>query len=204
MRAPFWFHDDLGAALHRSTDGGASWTTKAFDNFAANRIAVHGRDVWLAGGVSFNPSGAQVTHSTDGGSTWSVTSLTDKAHTFEGGRLLAIHVVSATEVWVAGESRQVFHTTDAGGTWKQLTGIPDSFHGFGGIDVQGSRVTLAGDSANGYALYTSDDAGAAFQVAEQIWCPGQCARVAGVVSPAPAVLFVYGDGLLWWVTRTGA
>ena len=195
--------DFVGDSLYRSADGGATWVTRTFDgSYAAAHIAVSGRDVWLAGGLSFTASGARVTHSTDGGATWSTATLTDKAHSFEGGELRTVTTVSAADVWVAGANRQVFHTTNAGGDWSQVTGIPDTFGGFGGIDVRGSQVTLAGSSANGYALYVSDDSGASFRLGEQIRCPGVCGLVKGIASPRAGVLFVYGQRLLWRVERS--
>lgn len=192
----------LGNDLHRSTDGGATWTKQAFDGlYAAVRIAVIGRDVWLAGGLSFKADGARVSHSTDAGATFAIATLTDKAHSFEGGALRALAVVSPSEVWVAGASRQVFHTTNAGADWKQITGIPDSLESFGGVHVRGSQVTLAGSSVSGYALYVSDDGGTSFRVAHEIRCPSFCGAVSGIASPSPGVFFVYGDRLLWRVEQ---
>jgi hypothetical protein len=101
---------------------------------------------------------------------------------------------------VAGDSRQIFHTVD-GTTWSQLKGIPDIFDTFGGIDVRGSRITFAGSTRDGYALYVSDDAGATFHTADTIRCPVICANLRGIASPRAGVVFVYGDGLLWRIVQ---
>jgi photosystem II stability/assembly factor-like uncharacterized protein len=164
------------------------------------------RNAWIVGGPSFNGdgTGATVAYSSDAAQTWTIANLTDNAHLFKGGSLHGIAVVSATELWVAGENRQVFHTTDGMHTWTQIKGIPSEILHFGGVAVRGNTIALAGTAPPGdYVLYRSTDGGATFQIVDRRAAPGvwDAGGVHGVTQTNNGDLFVYGyDGLLWKYT----
>jgi hypothetical protein len=194
-----------GDTIGRTTDGGATWTSHAFgrDVFTGGQhIAVSGNDVWAAGGVDFAVDGAHVAHSTDAGATWSVRALEDAANSYQGGHLGTVAVGSSpTDVWAAGDSRQIFHTVD-GMTWAQVANVPPALDQFGGIVVRGSRIVLAATSTDGYSAYESTDGGATFQITGSTRCPFSCGSINGMASPRPGVYFVYGyAGLLWRFER---
>lgn len=199
--------DEVGDRVFRSSDAGQTWSVHLFgqDVLPGTRAieSLGSSHAWIVGGPSYrgDGTGATVAYSSDAAQTWTIAALTDRAHQRAGGTLCAIAVVSATEIWVAGENRQVFHTTDGMRTWTQLDGIPLDVRHFGGVAVRGNTVVLAGSIGSGdYGLYRSIDGGDTFQIIGRrsrsgAWDPR---GIHGVTQTSQGDLFVYGhDGLLW-------
>src|SRR5262249_27333563 len=142
-------------------DGGATWTYKTFGRDALPGIpdfAVIGQMVWLVGGLSFptHGDGTVLASSSDAGASWTVNRVMDKAHDFKSGQLRGIAAVSASDIWVAGEARQIYHTVDGGMSWKQVTGVPDTISRFGDIAVDGQHVVAGANLVNnGVGIYES-------------------------------------------------
>jgi photosystem II stability/assembly factor-like uncharacterized protein len=202
--------DQVGDRLFRSSDAGQTWTTYTFTREVlpgTRDIEILGNHAWVVGGPAYNGNGtgATIAVSLDSGSSWTIKTIDDQAHLFKGGSLHAIAVVSADEIWVAGENRQLYHTTDGMQTWTQIKGIPASFLHFGGIAVRGETIVVAGsvlegDQLFGYGLYRSIDGGHTFEIADQH--PGPAVLdglgVLGVEQTPNGDLYVFGyDGLLW-------
>ncbi len=201
--------DETGDKVYRTADGGATWTPYSFGREVlpgTKGLTVRANDAWIVGGQSFTEdgSGATVAHSADLGQTWTISALKDEAHLHKGGTLHALAPISATELWAAGDNRQLFHTTNGAKTWTQSKGFPEAIRDFGGIVASGKTISLAASSAKGYALFESTDGGATFAITDDRACPNVCDAngVRGMVSPRNGVFFVYGySGLLWRYTR---
>ena len=198
--------DEVADRVFRSSDAGQTWSVHVFgrDVLPGTRAieSLGSRHAWIVGGPAFrgDGTGATVAYSSDAAQTWTIATLTDRAHSRIGGALHGIAVVSATEVWVAGENRQVFHTTDGMRTWTQLQGIPADILHFGGIAVRGNTIVIAGSiGTSDYGLYRSIDGGDTFQIIGRRSRGGWDANgIHGVTQTSQGALFVYGDaGLLW-------
>lgn len=118
-----------------------------------NDLTAVGDEVWAVGAAPNEdaPGGACILHATDRGkpSTWTTTPLTDEAHSYAGGALRAIHVVSDSEMWAVGDNRQVFRTTDGGDNWEQISGFDADISTFRAIAGRGDRLFLAGFDQGG-------------------------------------------------------
>jgi len=200
--------DEVGDRVFRSADAGQTWAVHTFTRDVlpgTHAIESLGTSrAWIVGGPAFrgDGTGATIASWSDGAQTWTITTLTDHDHV--GGSLHGVAVVSAAELWVAGDNRQVFHTTDTMRTWTQLDGIPAEILHFGGVAVRGTTVVLAASIAPGdYGLYRSTDGGATFQIIDRrvavAWDPH---GVHGVTQTREGDLFVHGyAGLLWRYSR---
>jgi photosystem II stability/assembly factor-like uncharacterized protein len=148
--------------------------------------------VYIVGGEADTQSGAAVAYSPDKGNTWTQMNLTDNANLYQGGQLLAVAVVSPTEMWVAGASQQIYHTTDSMKTWTQVKHVPTSIETFGGIavDNNGQHIMALG-WGDQLCIYESTDGGATFAITFQDECGDDCGPL-GLTVVNPNLAFIYG------------
>jgi photosystem II stability/assembly factor-like uncharacterized protein len=186
---------DTGDRVHVTSDGGASWQTHSFGRDVLPGIdafAVLGPEVWVVGGASFTGSGATIGHSSDGGNQWTVSQLHDRANDFKGGALKSIAVVSASELWVAGEGRQIYHTVDGMKSWTQVAAIPPAIDRFGGIAVDGMHIVAGANTANAIGIYESFDDGVHWEFRDfSKACSSNC-EIYGVIFAKPGIGYAYG------------
>lgn len=190
---------ETGDRIHLTTDGGATWTTTQIKDSAllgAGEVAVLGSHVYIASGADFRPDGGTIVHSADAGQTWETVRFVDRANNYEGGRLLGISVVSASEIWVAGGGRQIYHTTDGMKTWTQIASVSDEFGWFGGIAAQGSHIAAVGKTSGGVGVYESHDGGKTWATGFASDC-GQVCEPTGAAFVAPGVAYAWGLGGVW-------
>jgi len=199
--------DEVGDRVFRSADGGLTWTVHLFTREVLPGThhveSLGASNAWIIGGPAFrgDGTGATIAYSSDAAQTWTITNLTDNAHLFKGGGLRGIAVVSTSELWVAGDNRQLFHTTDGMQTWTQFKGAPAEILHFLGIAVRGNVIAIVGSAPPfDYVLYRSTDGGATFQIVDRRAAPDlwDAGGIHGVTATSNGDLFAYGyDGVLW-------
>jgi photosystem II stability/assembly factor-like uncharacterized protein len=116
---------DLG--IHRSTDGGATWTTPALDP-SGNRIVAYSLAVDAVNpSLVYAGSGQGVHRSTDGGATWSGPAPGSAPSPVYDAVVHAIATVPGTTgvAYATPDRRLVVKTTDSGASWQPvITGFP--------------------------------------------------------------------------------
>ncbi len=124
-----WYWDPLtgwrgdGAAILRTTDGGATWRTAntglpAIDGFQF----VDARVGW-----TWHNASLALAHTTDGGATW-------RAQSTGAGTLSGLQFVDSLTGWVCGGSGELFRTTDGGANWQQVAPAGQAGAGFQFVD----------------------------------------------------------------------
>jgi photosystem II stability/assembly factor-like uncharacterized protein len=143
-----------GAALFKSTDGGASWQRAGYPFIPAS-LSVHllaidprepttlyaaaAEEGWYDGQEDIVKKGKGIFKSTDGGSSWRAVGL--KGHIV---RALAIDPRQRQTVY-AGTDSGLLRSTDGGRSWSRFgRGLPPD-----GIDARHARGTLAVDPVGG-------------------------------------------------------
>jgi photosystem II stability/assembly factor-like uncharacterized protein len=203
---------EVGDRVHRTIDGAATWTTHAFGRDllpGTRRTVVLGDDVWIVGGPISAPEGkaAHVAHSPDRAVSWTVSTLQDNAHDLKGGQLLGAFAVSATDVWVVGQNRQIFHTTDGGTSWQQITGIPPQVLNPCEVLVRGNTVTVAASlntPKDSYGILESTDGGTTFALTAVLPAPylGDASGIHGMTAAPGGGYWIYGYAGLFYRKRT--
>ncbi len=130
------FYALSGGTLLASTDGGATFTTRATDLPDGRLTAAPGiaGDLWLSGG------GKGLLHSTDGGRTFTTLSTVKSASALGFGK--AAPGASYQALYLIGTVKDVtgvFRSTDQGATWLRIN---DDAHQWGAI---GSIGIITGD-----------------------------------------------------------
>lgn len=187
---------NTGHRIHRTTDGGDSFTMKEFGQKTApgmNDLTVAGDRVWVATGGEFTEdgTGGPILHSDDRGESWKVIRLEDKAHDYAGGAVLGVHAVSETEVWGAGVNRQLYFTSD-GETWQQVKGIPERARRFEDVDGHGDHIMVAGNNADGPFIFESTDGGENWKLVELGEICSMGCHVEGIEFAGPDRVYAYG------------
>jgi len=118
--------DTYHAAIAKTTDAGATWTTVYYDqgNFYFNGISCStDQHCWAVGEANDGPNpGSRILHTADGGKTWEV-QLYNKNPAYS---LMAIEMLTDLEGWAAGGELdakfqgQFWHTLDGGVTWTDM------------------------------------------------------------------------------------
>jgi photosystem II stability/assembly factor-like uncharacterized protein len=130
------FYSLSGGTLYASTDGGATFTTRATNLPGGELTAVPGiaGDLWISGG------GKGLLHSTDGGRTFTTLSTVKSASALGFGK--AAPGASYQALYLIGTVKDVtgvFRSTDKGATWLRVN---DDAHQWGAI---GSVGVITGD-----------------------------------------------------------
>ncbi|MEU9034873.1 RICIN domain-containing protein [Streptomyces sp. NPDC048352] len=130
------FYSLAGGTLYASTDGGATFTTRATQLPDGRLKAVPGAagDLWIAGGAK------GLLHSTDGGRTFTTLTTVRSASALGFGK--AAPGASYQALYLIGTVKDVtgvFRSTDQGATWLRVN---DDAHQWGGI---GSVGVITGD-----------------------------------------------------------
>jgi photosystem II stability/assembly factor-like uncharacterized protein len=184
---------ETGDRVYTTSNGGAKWTTTELDQVPGTSVLTAlGDSVYVVGGAADQRSGAAVAYSPDRGGTWTVKNLTDNANLYEGGQLLAVAVVSPTELWVAGAGEQIYHSTDSMATWTQVKNVPSSIQTFGGIAVNGQHIMALG-WGDELSIYESNDGGKTFAITFEGGCALDCDQLKLTVVN-PNLAFAYGYG----------
>ena len=121
-----------GAAISKSTDGGASWDVVSPQlSSSLTSIAIDSQGFIYAG------SGEGIFRTTDGGITWDQLNagLTDK-------NVLSLAVNSSHEIF-AGTSQTIFHSTDNAMTWSALPFISPDNSGISTLSLNSKGDLLA-------------------------------------------------------------
>lgn len=117
-------HAPIRAAVLRSLDGGASWTTAdgGLPGQDVAEVVVDPRDprtlyTWMTGGQTIPQQHLGVWKSTDAGASWQPTALRDQLIT-----VLAASPVPSV-LWAATQgSARIFRSEDSGATWQDWSG----------------------------------------------------------------------------------
>ncbi len=130
------FYSLAGGTLYASTDGGATFTTRATNLPSGRLTAVPGiaGDLWIAAG------GKGLLHSTDGGASFTTLTTVPSASALGFGK--AAPGASYQALYLIGTIKTVtgvFRSTDKGATWLRAN---DDAHQWGGI---GSVGVISGD-----------------------------------------------------------
>jgi photosystem II stability/assembly factor-like uncharacterized protein len=182
---------ETGDNVYTTSNAGKKWTTSELDAVPGTSVLTAlGDSVYVVGGAEGCQSGAAVAYSPDRGATWTQKNLTDNANLYEGGALLAVAVVSPTELWVAGEGAQIYHSTDGMATWTQVKNVPSSIQTFGGIAVDGQHIMALG-WGDELSIYESTDGGRTFGITFQGGCALDCDQLKLTVVN-PNLAFAYG------------
>jgi photosystem II stability/assembly factor-like uncharacterized protein len=182
---------ETGDRVYTTSNAGAKWTTIELDRVpGASVLTALGDSVYVVGGVTSQRSGAAVAYSPNRGATWTQKNLKDNANLYEGGALLAVAVVSPTELWVAGQGAQIYHSTDSMATWTQVENVPSSIETFGGIAVDGQHIMALG-WGDALSIYESNDGGKTFAITFQGGCAVDCDQLKLTVV-SPDLAFAYG------------
>jgi photosystem II stability/assembly factor-like uncharacterized protein len=125
------FYSLSGGTLYASTDGGATFTSRATNLPAGRLTAVPGiaGDLWIAGG------GKGLLHSTDGGRTFTTLTTVKSASALGFGK--AKPGTSYQALYMIGTVKDVtgvFRSTDKGATWLRVN---DDAHQWGNISGSG-------------------------------------------------------------------
>jgi photosystem II stability/assembly factor-like uncharacterized protein len=141
-----WVAGNINQIL-KTTDGGANWIPQTVESTDYRDIFFINENIgWAVGGDYFNTF-SKILKTTDGGSNWIV--KTAATNNF----LRAVHFVSETTGWVAGNSGTIFRTTDAGESWQEQTsGTTEGLYSI--AFVNSATGWIAGGS--GLILFTSD------------------------------------------------
>jgi len=141
-----WVAGDA-SQIFKTTDGGANWIPQTVESTDYRDIFFINENIgWAVGGDYFNTF-SKILKTTDGGSNWIV--KTAATNNF----LRAVHFVSETTGWVAGNSGTIFKTTDAGESWQEQTsGTTEGLYSI--AFVNSATGWIAGGS--GLILFTSD------------------------------------------------
>ncbi|MFI9150551.1 WD40/YVTN/BNR-like repeat-containing protein [Streptomyces sp. NPDC053367] len=127
------FYSLSGGTLHASTDGGATFTARAFGLPADGRLtAVPGvaGDLWIAGG------GKGLLHSTDGGRTFTTLTTVRSASALGFGKAAPRASYQALYlIGTVGNVTGVFRSTDRGATWLRVNDDAHQWGGIGGVGV---------------------------------------------------------------------
>ncbi|MEU3692724.1 RICIN domain-containing protein [Streptomyces narbonensis] len=126
------FYSLAGGTLHASTDGGATFTTRATNLPAGRLTAVPGvaGDLWIAG------SGKGLLHSTDGGRTFTTLTTVQSASALGFGK--AAPGASYQALYLIGTVKDVtgvFRSTDKGATWLRVNDDAHQWGAIGGVGV---------------------------------------------------------------------
>ena len=176
-----------GDGVYKSVDAGRTWRHMGLaDTLTISRLRVHPTNADLiyaaALGDPTQPGDARgVYRSRDGGGTWQQILFRDER---TGAIDLAIDPLNPNtlyaslwqvtrvpwQLWSGGPGSGLFKSTDGGDTWTEITrakGLPSGVFGKIGITVSGanSRRLYAIIEAAAGGLYTSDDAGASWTIA---------------------------------------
>ncbi len=146
-----WVESTSEGHLHRSTDGGQTWTTGSFPSINGVRIAPSNPLVIYA---ASSDEGVFVT--TDGGTNWRQNNLGTRKVSYS----VAISPLASNRA-IVGTSRGAFLTSDSGQNWKLVKSIGEQ---------EVTAVAFAQDGGEAFAgtrtgFYASSDAGESFQLA---------------------------------------
>ncbi len=139
----FYIYDFGNGKVYRSTNGGASWTTRSSTlpayAYHAKLRAVPGK----AGHLIFSRGQEQaegnmkgIYHSTDGGATWNLLSNTDKTLNVAVGK--EAPGSNYPTIYIHGNANGVFgfhKSTDQGATWTQIGDYPTGIYGWSKVMV---------------------------------------------------------------------
>ena len=161
-----------------TSDGGATWSTRAITGVSLGALACSGpSDVWAAGGEG------TILHSADGGSTWTTQTTPTTAY------LYGLSFPGPSDGWAVGSGdgvSVVIHTSDGGLTWTpQDPGTGEVLTGVCFVDAHQGWAT----GWNGTLLHTIDGG--------VTWTP----QSAGTLEDLTAVVFT--DALDGWVVGDG-
>jgi photosystem II stability/assembly factor-like uncharacterized protein len=191
------FGSNTGDRIHRTTDGGESFTLEEFGRDTApgmNDLTAAGDQVWIATGTEFTEdgSGGPLLYSDDRGKTWREVNFEDEAHDYAGGAILGVHAVDGSEVWAAGVNRQLYFTKDGMETWQQVQGIPKEAPRFEAIDGVGDHLMAAGNYKDDPFIFESTDGGENWQIVDLgDTCTDGC-RIEGIEMVTSDLAFAYG------------
>ncbi|MET7759602.1 RICIN domain-containing protein [Streptomyces sp. NPDC005389] len=126
------FYSLSGGTLHASTDGGATFTTRATNLPAGRLTAVPGvaGDLWIAG------SARGLLHSTDAGRTFTTLTTVRDASALgfgkaaPGGSYQALYLIGTVK-----DVTGVFRSTDQGATWLRVNDDAHQWGAIGGVGV---------------------------------------------------------------------
>ncbi|MFJ5136826.1 RICIN domain-containing protein [Streptomyces sp. NPDC088707] len=126
------FYSLSGGTLHASTDGGATFTTRATNLPAGRLTAVPGvaGDLWIAG------SAKGLLHSTDAGRTFTTLTTVRDASALGFGK--AAPGASYQALYLIGTVKDVtgvFRSTDQGATWLRVNDDAHQWGAIGGVGV---------------------------------------------------------------------
>lgn len=143
-----------GNELHRTTDGGQTWTTGSVESFGQSilgRYFVSPEVGWLVG------QHAAVVATTDGGQTWTQQLGSPDSSSFGRHAITEVHFADAQNGW-ATASECLYRTSDGGVTWDQVCGSAGSTRKNGVLRTGPGSGYIAVDNQ----LLYSDDDGATF------------------------------------------
>jgi photosystem II stability/assembly factor-like uncharacterized protein len=137
---------DINGRIHRSVDGGISWTESVSTppGLTAADLYFNTLDEGWVVGQGF--SGAALFHTADAGSTW--TPVTDFQGTY-----VAIDFAGASG-WAVAVYGVLYHTTDAGASWSEVQ-LPGSQFAIRDIDFWDANIGYVVGGA-GYAARSAD------------------------------------------------
>ena len=141
--------------ISRTSDGGASWNTQAFDTLGLLKaIAFPQPEVGFAVGGDFGQGTALLLGTTDGGDTWAPIPIPS------GNQLNDIEFANADVGAIVGNAGTLFTTSDGGLTWQpQTVDTTTDLHGVT-FDGAGNLVVMGGDYADQGTILISTDGGA--------------------------------------------
>jgi len=191
---------DANGLVHRSIDGGASWTA-----FPSAPPALTATDLHFSGPlegwvVGWGFSDAALFRTTDGGASWTGIPGSE-------GAFVAVDF-AGTAGWAVTDQGSVWRTTDGGETWSELP-LPGDFLTLRDIDFWNASVGYA-VGAGGYAA-RSDDGGISWQLLPTPDAGDDITDLA-LVGPdelwastaAGTLLYSATGGASWAVTESGS
>jgi photosystem II stability/assembly factor-like uncharacterized protein len=108
--------DGLSGAIHKTTDGGRTWTQQLETTHIISHIdAVDAQTIWAAGNQFIRDR--VIVRTTDGGLTWTDVSYPRREGVSFGDPLIAFEAFDAQAAVAIDRQRYVYRTADAGVTW---------------------------------------------------------------------------------------
>jgi photosystem II stability/assembly factor-like uncharacterized protein len=144
---------DASGLVHRSADGGASWTASPSAPAALTATDLHFSSASEGWVVGWGFSDAALFRTTDGGASWTGVPGSE-------GAFVAVDFAGAAG-WAVTAQGTIWRTTDGGETWSELP-LPGDFLTIRDLDFWSASVGYA-VGAGGYAA-RSDDGGISWQM----------------------------------------
>jgi photosystem II stability/assembly factor-like uncharacterized protein len=182
-----------GEGLRKSTNGGASWQTTAFEGSVVTALALDPADpgTVYVGGLSLERGGGYQTgvyKSTDGGASWYATGLqgvsdgTDPASIVNS---LAL-VPTAPETIYAGTGHGVFVSSDGGTTW-QKAGLEDKDISWLVLNPKNSENVYAQSKDQ---VFVTTDGGRTWRALTEGWVSGTWPTALALNPRNPSMLYL--------------